>query len=131
MIHELIGISMNRINLKKGQVKNDEVVVSVDTDQFYGQNLFSGYGELAGSLKTLVDQLQAKTKEHRSIETIEDMQKILDNYPEYKKESANVYKHVDIFSQLSHTVEERKLLDISRLEQSIAVNDAKEDQFSV
>lgn len=136
MIHELIGVNLNRVNIKKGSpvkstTEDEEVVLSIDTDPFYSQNLYSGYGELAGNLKILVDQLQAKSKNHRNIETIEDMQKILDNYPDFKKESANVYKHVDIFSILSHIVEERKLLDISKLEQSIAVNNNRDEHFSV
>jgi vacuolar protein sorting-associated protein 45 len=136
MIHELIEIANNRVNIKKGaKVKvssdADEVVLSVDTDPFYARSLYLGYGELASSLKEMVEQLQARTQEQSKIDTLEDMQRVLDHYPEYKKHSANVYKHVDLLTLLNHTVDERKLLEISRLEQSLAVTDAKDEHFKV
>ncbi len=136
MIHELIGISLNRVNVKKmplakASSEAPELVLSVDLDPFYAANLYSGYGELASNLRMLVDGLQAKTKEHRNIDTLEDMQKILDNYPEYKKESANVYKHVDLMTALSKTVETRKLLDVAKVEQAIAVSEARDEHFKV
>jgi len=134
MIHELIGITLNRINVKKMNMQKassdtPELVLSVDFDPFYANNLYSGYGDLAANLKILVDGLQAKTKEHRNIDTLEDMQKVLDNYPEYKKESANVYKHVDLMTSLSKAVESRKLLDVSKIEQAIAVSDACDEHY--
>jgi len=136
MIHELIGITLNRVNLKKiagakTTSETPELVLSVDSDPFYAANLYSQYGELATNLKSLVDEFQSKTKTHQNIDTIEDMQKVLDHYPEYKKESANVYKHVDIMTIISRTVETRKLLDISKIEQSIAVSESKEEHFNV
>ena len=136
MINELIGSTLNRVSVKKMAVgkassEGPELVLSVDTDPFYAANVYSGYGELASNLKTLVEGLQAKTKQHRSIDTLEDMQKVLDNYPEYKKESANVYKHVDLMTSLSKTVETRKLLEVSKIEQSIAVSEAKDEHFKV
>eukprot|EP01022_Parablepharisma_sp_SALTPOND_P020387 TRINITY_DN370_c3_g1_i1.p1 TRINITY_DN370_c3_g1~~TRINITY_DN370_c3_g1_i1.p1 ORF type:complete len:880 (+),score=79.34 TRINITY_DN370_c3_g1_i1:3525-6164(+) len=136
MIHELIGISRNRVDVKKmpggkSSTETPELVLSVDTDQFYANNLYSGYGELAANLKVMVDKLQAKTNEHRNIDTLEDMQRILDNYPEYKKESANVYKHVDLMTSLSRTVETKKLLDVSKVEQAIAVSESRDEHFKV
>lgn len=136
MLHELVTITLNRIDMKKvGKVKSSdkspELVLSVDTDKFYASNLYSGYGELATNLKVLVDGLQERTKQHQNIESIEDMQKVLDNYPEYKKESANVYKHVDLMSALSRIVESRHLLDLSKIEQSIAVSENRDEHFKV
>ena len=136
MVHELITITLNRINVRKmGDCKSSsdtpELVLSVDTDNFFANNLYSGYGELAANLKVMVDELQAKTKQHQNIDSLEDMQKVLDSYPEYKKESANVYKHVDLMTSLSRTVEERKLLDLSKIEQSIAVSAERDEHFRV
>lgn len=136
MLHELIGISLNRIEVKKmGDCKSlgetPELVLSVDIDEFYASNLYSGYGELATNLKTMVDGLQEKTRKHQNIDSLEDMQKILDSYPEYRKESANVYKHVDLMTTLSRTVEQRKLLDVSKIEQDISSKDKREEHFKV
>ncbi len=136
MIHELIGISLNRVNIKKvpgakNATAEAEVVLSVDADPFYAANELSGYGELANNLRALVNELQVKSQNQRNIESLEDMQKVLDNYPEYKKESANVYKHVDLMTIISRTVETRKLLDLSKIEQSLAVSESKDEHFNV
>lgn len=137
MIHELIGITLNRVNIKKASsgaknaTEEAEVVLSVDTDAFYAANVYSGYGELANNLRALVNELQIKSQKQRSIDSLEDMQKVLDNYPEYKKESANVYKHVDLMTIISRIVETRKLLDLSKIEQSIAVSESKDEHFNV
>ena len=50
----------------------------------------------------------------------EDMQKFVENYPEFKKLSNNVSKHVAIMSELAHVVDDRALMDISALEQEMA-----------
>lgn len=131
MLHELITINHNRVDLKKMERKGDELVLSVDTDKFYAGNLYSGYGELASNLKALVDGLQERTRQHQNIDSLEDMQRILDNYPEYKKESANVYKHVDLMTTLSRIVESRHLLDLSKIEQGIAVSENRDEHFKV
>jgi vacuolar protein sorting-associated protein 45 len=136
MTHELIGIGLNRVNIKKvtsvkSTTEAPEVVLSVDTDPFYAENIYSGYGELAANLKILINNLQAKSQNQKNIDSIEDMQKVLDHYPEYKKESANVYKHVDLMTILSKTVESRKLLELSKIEQAITIGESKEDQFKI
>lgn len=48
------------------------------------------------------------------------MQKALDNLPELKKLSGNLQKHVSISSEISKLVDERKLMDVSRVEQELA-----------
>jgi vacuolar protein sorting-associated protein 45 len=136
MLHELVTISLNRIDVKKmgmskSSDKGSELVLSVDTDNFYAANLYSNYGELAANVKVLVDRLQEKTKQHQNIESLEDMQRVLNNFPEYKRESSNVYKHVDLMTALSRIVESRHLLDISKIEQNIAVSENREEHLRV
>ena len=47
------------------------------------------------------------------------MKKFIQAYPEYQKLSGNVNKHISLLEELSHTVGERNLLDLSELEQNI------------
>jgi len=136
MLHELITISLNRIDVKKMGInkssdKSSELVLSVDTDDFYAKNLYSNYGELATNVKLLVNGLQEKTKQHQNIESLEDMQRVLNNFPEYKRESSNVYKHVDLVTALSRIVESRRLLEISKIEQNIVVSENRDEHFRV
>ena len=44
----------------------------------------------------------------------------MENYPQFKKMSGTVSKHVTIVSELSRLVTERSLLDVSEVEQDLA-----------
>ena len=44
----------------------------------------------------------------------------MENYPQFKKMSGAVSKHVTIVSELSRLVTERSLLDVSEVEQDLA-----------
>ena len=43
----------------------------------------------------------------------------MENYPQFKKMSGTVSKHVTIVSELSRLVSERSLLDVSEVEQDL------------
>merc|ERR1711991_1000609 len=51
---------------------------------------------------------------------LEDMKKFVEDYPEFRKLSGNVSKHVAVMSELSKLCEKRRLMDVSMVEQSIA-----------
>ena len=57
------------------------------------------------------------------------MQAVLDSMPELKRKSTNISKHVTLTGEISKLVGERKLMDVSRLEQEIAANDNKNEHF--
>jgi vacuolar protein sorting-associated protein 45 len=73
-------------------------------------------------VKDLVQNYQRKTQNHARLDTIEDMQRFMDNYPEFRQLSGTVSKHVAIMTELSRQVETRHLLNVSELEQELAVN---------
>ena len=54
------------------------------------------------------------------------MQKALDEVPALKKMSGNVQKHVTLSCEISKLIEERTLLEISKIEQQIACNKSSE-----
>merc|ERR1719440_1542579 len=64
MVHELIGISNNRVDLRGRPAipkELEQIVLSAEQDSFYAKNLFLNYGDLAENVKALLDAFQAKT----------------------------------------------------------------------
>lgn len=59
------------------------------------------------------------------------MQKVLDSIPELRQKGGNVSKHVTLTCELSKLVEERDLMEISKIEQEIACKDNKNEHFRV
>jgi hypothetical protein len=57
------------------------------------------------------------------------MQRIIENFPEFKKSERNTTKHFNILEELRRMVDATKLYDISELEQDIAVNNNKSSHF--
>jgi vacuolar protein sorting-associated protein 45 len=123
MIHELIGINNHRVKLDSGE----EIVINPDQDEFFGKNMYKNYGEMAEELNRLVNEFKEKNKSQAKVESIEDMQRFMETYPEFKKYSGNVTKHVNIMSELSRKVERRKLLTVSEIEQDIAIKASKSE----
>lgn len=123
MVHELLTINNNRVNLSSipGVAKElTEVVLSVEQDTFYAKNVFLNYGEIGTNIKQLMDHFQAKAKSHQKIETIADMKSFVESYPQFKKLSGNVTKHVTVIGELSAMVNKHNLLDVSEIEQELS-----------
>jgi len=66
-----------------------------------------------------MEDFQNKAKNHQKIESISDMKNFVENYPQFKKMSGTVSKHVTLVSELSRMVVERNLLKISEVEQEL------------
>ncbi|KAG9296244.1 hypothetical protein G9A89_014836 [Geosiphon pyriformis] len=126
MVHELLGINNGRVNLSEvPEIRPElrEIVLSRDQDPFYKRNMFLNLGDLGENIKSYVEEYQTKTKSSMNIESIADMKRFVEEYPEFRKLSGNVSKHVALVSELSRLVEREKLLEVSELEQSLACND--------
>jgi vacuolar protein sorting-associated protein 45 len=92
--------------------------------------MFLNLGDLGNNIKEYVDEYQLKHKSTKNIESIADMKKFVEDYPEFRKLSGNVSKHVTLVSELSRLVAKECLLEIGELEQSLAcfenhANDSK------
>lgn len=48
------------------------------------------------------------------------LQAFVDNYPQFKKMSGTVSKHVTVVGELSRLVSERQLMEVSEVEQELA-----------
>ncbi|KAL9932469.1 hypothetical protein V8E36_008586 [Tilletia maclaganii] len=127
MVHELIGINNGRVSLKNAEnvrAEHKEIVLSADQDPFFSSNLYDNYGDLGASIKRYVIDYQSRTASTSQIETIQDMKRFVEAYPEFKKLSGNVSKHVALLGELSKRVEKEGLFEISELEQSLASNES-------
>ncbi|CEP11802.1 hypothetical protein [Parasitella parasitica] len=126
MVHELIGIHHGRVDMTNvPEVKNElkEIVLSPDQDPFFKKSMYLNLGDLGATIKQYVDEYQSKTKSNMNIESIADMKRFVEEYPEFRKLSGNVSKHVALVSELSRRVAQDHLLEISELEQGLACNE--------
>ena len=148
MVHDLLGISNGRVDMSKApDVRDDlrEVVISPEQDSFFARNLYENFGDLGAHVKAYVNDYQSKsfatgpggtdsgtsTPGRNRIETIADMKKFIEEYPEFRKLGGNVSKHVALIGELSRLVSARRLLEISELEQSLACSENHRDDLRV
>lgn len=124
MIHEQFNITNNRINLVDAPNRKakdpTEMLISVENDQFFDDNYHKSYGELGNTLKNSIENLKSQTKSKHSVETMEDMKRFIDEYPETRRYASNLYNHVFLVSEITRIVTEHNLITISECEQEIA-----------
>ncbi|XP_035226840.1 vacuolar protein sorting-associated protein 45-like, partial [Stegodyphus dumicola] len=123
MVHELLTINNNRVNLANvpGISKElKEVVLSSDHDEFYATNMYSNFGEIGVRIKELMEEFQKKTKNQKKVESIADMKAFVETYPQFKKMSGTVTTHVTLIGELSRLVGNHCLLEVSEAEQELA-----------
>ncbi|CAD0058878.1 unnamed protein product [Aureobasidium pullulans] len=126
MVHELLGIKNGRVNLSHvPDVRPEfkEIFISQDQDPFFKKNMYLNFGDLGQNAKDYVEQFASKQQSSHKLESIEDMKRFVEDYPEFRRLSGNVTKHVTLVTELSRRVGEENLLDISELEQSLACNE--------
>ncbi|UNI16254.1 vacuolar protein sorting-associated protein 45 [Purpureocillium takamizusanense] len=126
MVHHLLGLQNGRVDLSQvPDIRPElrEIVLSQDQDPFFKKNMFLNFGDLGGTIKDYVEQYQSKTKSNANIDSISDMKRFIEEYPEFRKLSGNVSKHVTLVSELSRRVADERLLEVSETEQSLACND--------
>lgn len=132
MVHEILGIHNHRVDLRDVPgIQQDlkEVILSPEHDPFFKQNSNLNFGDLGVKIKELVDEYQDKSKRNENIQSIEDMKRFVENYPEFRKMAGNVSKHVAIMSELSRRMDEKSLMDVSELEQELACNHNPQEAF--
>ncbi|KAJ3752795.1 Sec1-like protein [Lentinula raphanica] len=111
MVHELIGIQNGRVDLSSVpdiRPELSEVTLASSTDSFLQSHPLETFGDLAHSPS--------------SINSISDMKRFIEDYPEFRKLSGNVSKHVALVGELSRLVSKHKLLEVGEEEQGLATN---------
>lgn len=103
--------------------------MSTSSDPFYSQNLFANFGDLGAAVAAYVSDYQSKNTTigpaaTSRIETVADMKRFVEEYPEFRRLGGNVTKHVTLVGELSRLVERDDLLVVSEVEQSLASTDS-------
>ncbi|CAI4228232.1 unnamed protein product [Auanema sp. JU1783] len=114
MVHELITISNNRVC-----VEGQSMVLNELHDDFYAKNVAMNFGEIGQNIKLLMNDFQQRSQIHKNLESISDMKNFVEEYPQFKKISGTVSKHVTLVGELSKIVSNQNLLETSEVEQSI------------
>jgi hypothetical protein len=65
------------------------------------------------------------------IETVADMKRFVEEYPEFRRLGGNVTKHVTLVGELSRLVERDDLLAVSEVEQSLASQESHQADLRV
>lgn len=126
MIHEQFNIVNNRISLMDvptRQTKDPkEMIISMENDLFFEENYHKNYGELGSTLQTCVENLKNETRSKHKVETMEDMRRFIDEYPETKRYASNLHSHVFLMSEITRIVTDHSILSLSECEQELACN---------
>lgn len=113
MVHELVGIENNRVELASaaGSASADisAVVLSSEDDDFFRQQMYVSYGELLPAVSRLGDEYK-KSKQGQKLQTLEEMKQFIKNYAQHKAVSSNAGRHVATVLQLKHLCEQHSLL---------------------
>lgn len=110
-----------------------EIVLSPEQDPFFARHLYDNFGDLGAHVKTYVSEYQSRSSASslRKIETVGDMKRFVEEYPEFRKLGGNVSKHVALVGELSRIVGSRRLLEVSEVEQSLATTESHASDLRV
>ncbi|KAH0938643.1 hypothetical protein HID58_006104 [Brassica napus] len=74
MVHELIGLQDNKVDLRAiGSLPKDqqvEVVLSSEQDAFFKSNMYENFGDIGMNIKRMVDDFQQVAKSNQNIQTV-------------------------------------------------------------
>ncbi|KAH3679871.1 hypothetical protein WICMUC_000614 [Wickerhamomyces mucosus] len=126
MVHELLGIENNTVDLSNTPSISKElekIVLSSKQDKFYEESMYLNFGDLSDKIKDYVFQYKSKTNSKKKIESIEDMKQFIEEFPEFKKLSGNVSKHMTLASELNRQIDLLRLWEVSEVEQNLSSHD--------
>jgi hypothetical protein len=132
MIHELLTIESNRVDMSRvPDVRPDlkEIVMSVTQDTFFDEHALSNFGDVGKATIKYLEEYQEKTKNTAKVESIQEMQRFVDQYPEFRKMTGNVSKHVAVVHELSRLVDLNGLFHASQLEQDLACTENRHEHY--
>ncbi|EDO19429.1 hypothetical protein Kpol_1002p76 [Vanderwaltozyma polyspora DSM 70294] len=133
MIKEYIGVTRNIVDLSSiPDIDKDleKVTLSSKQDQFYNETMFLNFGELGDKVKQYVETYKRKTQSNSQINSIEDIKSFIEKYPEFRKLSGNVAKHMAIVGELDRQLQAKDIWELSELEQNLSVHDDNQEDYS-
>jgi len=114
MAHELVGLRDNRVDLRGAP----------------NVNRYQNFGALGDNLKNLVEEFRKTSDSKRKMESIQDMIELVGDFPQLRRESRGVSRHVALAGELSRIVGGTRLLDVSQLEQDLACREAETEHIT-
>ncbi|KAI0252341.1 Sec1-like protein [Lactifluus subvellereus] len=125
MVHELLGIRNGRVDMSRVpdiRPELSEITLTTSTDPFFQAHHLATFGDLGTALKSYVQSYQARSlaQQPSSINSITDMKRFVEEYPEFRKLGGNVSKHVALVGELSRLVDRDRLLELGEVEQGLA-----------
>ncbi|CCC71418.1 hypothetical protein NCAS_0H01080 [Naumovozyma castellii] len=132
MINEYIGIKRNIVDLSGiPDIDKDliKVTLSSKQDPFFHDTVYLNFGELGDKVKQYVNNYKKATKSNSKIDTIEDIKNFIEKYPEFRKLSGNVAKHMAIVSELDRQLKLRDIWEISEVEQNLSVHKDNQEDY--
>ena len=120
MIHELIGIDRNIVKLPE---TNEQLILSEEQDAFYQEAMYLNYGDLTDRFQKYVDDYKKQTKQssiqNLKTQDLSELKRILTRFPEFKKLSNNILKHLNIISEIDKQISAKNLWVVGELQQTI------------
>merc|ERR1712080_777202 len=113
MVHEHIGMMNGRVDMRETGASKDmrEIILSEAEDDFYRKAIYYNFGELGSEIKQLMERFSQNHKSTTNIKSISDMQRFVDQYPEFRKKSTQTAKHITLMTELSRVVNNIKAMD--------------------
>ena len=114
MIHEIFGIKNNVVDLSAYGVAKEieKIVLFSGNDDFFRANMYKDYGEIGEVVRRRLGEYQELVKGQQKIESIGDIRDFVTNYPEFKKMSGTVNKHINLVSEMSKLVTKHNLMQV-------------------
>lgn len=112
MIHELLGINNNEVDMSRVPNIKDEmktIVLTTEHDDFYRDHIMDNFGDLGSAVKELTQKYAKENKKNTNIETVEDMQRFVETYGDFRKLSTSVSKHVSLLTEMTRLVDQRSI----------------------
>lgn len=134
MIHEYLKIDKNIVDLSSLKQNNEDdlmnkIILNTENDKFYNEAMNLNFADLSDKITSLVNNYKLKTmKNSNNLSSLDDMKQFLEEYPEFKKLSHNVNKHITITSELEKQITKNNLWEISHFEQDLSMG--KDKDFS-
>lgn len=132
MINEYIGVKRNVVDLSKvPDIDKDlqKVTLSSKQDSFFRDTMYLNFGELGDKVKQYVVNYRDKTNSNSQINTVEDIKNFIEKYPEFRKLSGNVAKHMAIVGELDRQLQTGDIWEVSEVEQNLAVHKDDPEDF--
>jgi vacuolar protein sorting-associated protein 45 len=127
MVHEELGLANNRVDLRgRPEVAKEyqEVPLSSEQDDFYRDNMYATFDVFVEAINKRLLAFSERKRGVQHIESVADMKRFIEQYPDFRREEAHVMKHFTLVPELSRVAERHDLMAVSELEQSIACDES-------